>query len=80
MSVEGEVKFYAQTADDGATISRGFCPHCGSPLLGESTGHTDVLIIAAGSLDEPALFKPQKVVFGGSGQPWDYVDPALPMA
>ena len=80
VSVEGEVKFYAQTADDGATISRGFCPHCGSPMLGESTGHTDVLIITAGSLDEPALFKPQKVVFSASRQSWDYVDPALPLS
>ncbi|MBI5041738.1 MAG: GFA family protein [Gammaproteobacteria bacterium] len=80
VSVEGEVKFYAQTADDGATISRGFCPHCGSPVLGKSTGYPDVLMITAASLDEPALFKPQKVVFSASGQAWDYVDPALPMA
>lgn len=80
VSVEGDVKFYAQTADDGATVSRGFCPRCGSPVLGKTSGSPDVLLIAAASLDAPALFKPQKVVFSASGQPWDYVDPALPIA
>lgn len=80
VAVEGEVKFFAQTADDGATISRGFCPNCGSPVLGKSTGYPDILIVTAASLDEPALFEPQKVVFSASKQRWDYVDPALPVA
>lgn len=78
VSVEGDVKFHDQTADDGATVSRGFCPRCGSPVLGQSSGAADVLLIAAASLDDPARFAPQKVVFSASGQPWDYLDPALP--
>lgn len=78
VSIDGDVRFYAQTADDGATISRGFCPHCGSPVLGKSTGVPEVLIFTAASLDDPTQFKPQQVVFCASKQPWDYVDPALP--
>lgn len=78
--LEGEVKFFAQTADDGATISRGFCPACGSPMIGKSTGYPEVLIITAASLDDPAQFEPQKVVFSESAQPWDHVDPALPVS
>ncbi|MBI5461319.1 MAG: GFA family protein [Gammaproteobacteria bacterium] len=80
MSIEGEVKYFAQTADDGATISRGFCPNCGSPVLGKSTGFPEVLLITAASLDDPTQFKPQKVVFSASRQPWDYVDPTLPVS
>lgn len=80
VALEGELKFFAQTADDGATISRGFCPDCGSPLLGKSTGFPDVLIVTAASLDDPTRFTPQKVVFSASAQPWDHVDPALPVS
>lgn len=79
VSVQGELRFFAQAADDGNTVSRGFCPACGSPVLGRTAGHTDILLIAAASLDDPGLFKPQKVVWTTSGQAWDYVDPGLPV-
>lgn len=80
VTLSGEPRFYDQIADDGATVSRGFCPHCGSPVLGNTTGHPDIALFTAASLDDPTRFKPQKVVFSVSHQPWDYVDPALPVA
>ncbi len=76
--VSGELKFHDQTADDGNTVSRGFCPVCGSPIMGKSTGHPGVVIINAASLDDPSLFEPQKVVWSSMRQKWDFVDPNLP--
>lgn len=80
VTVEGRLKYFDQTADDGATVSRGFCPHCGSPVLGGTTGSPEVVLVAAASLDEPARFRPQRVVFHAGAQPWDHVDPALPVS
>ena len=31
-------------------------------------------------LNNPALFKPEKVVWSASRQPWDYTDPDLPVS
>jgi hypothetical protein len=78
VSIEGDAAYYDQSADDGATVSRGFCPACGSPVLGRTTGHPEALLIHAASLDDPALFRPQRVVFHDAAQPWDFIDPALP--
>jgi len=59
-------------------VSSGFCPTCGSPILKKSSGYPELLFINAATLDDPSLFKPQKVVWIISGkQPWDYVDPSL---
>lgn len=80
VTVEGELAFYDQSADDGATVSRGFCPRCGSPVLGRTTGAPDIVLITAASLDDPGRFRPQKVVFSANRQPWDHVDPALPVS
>jgi hypothetical protein len=80
LSLTGELRFYQQTADDGSTVSRGFCPQCGSPVAGKSSGHPDVMLFAAASLDDPTLFRPEKVVWSASGQPWDYTDPDLPVS
>ena len=80
VSLSGELRFHEQTADDGNTVSRGFCPLCGSPVAGKSSGHPDVMLFSAASLDDPALFQPEKVVWSMSRQPWDYTDPALPVS
>lgn len=78
VSVKGNVKYYDQLADDGNNISRGFCPHCGSPVLGKTSAHSDVILIHAASLDDPGVFKPEKVMWSAVKQPWDYIDPKLP--
>lgn len=78
MTLTGELRFYVQTADDGAKVRRGFCPGCGSPIMGATSGHPDLLLVTAGSLDDPAQFKPQRRVFAAARQPWDYIDPSLP--
>ncbi len=78
VTVNGELKFHDQTADDGNTVSRGFCPVCGSPVMGRSSGHPGIVIIHAASLDDPSRFKPQKVVWSAEGQAWDFIDPGLP--
>lgn len=78
LSVKGDLKYYDQIADDGSTVSRGFCKNCGSPVLGKSSGYPNIIMIHAASLDDPGCFKPQKVVWSSVKQPWDFIDPALP--
>ena len=78
VTVTGSLRYFDQAADDGSTVSRGFCENCGSPVLGKTSGHPGILLIHAASLDDPAMFKPEKVVWGSAKQPWDYVDPDLP--
>jgi len=77
VSLRGELTYYDQRAESGNSVSSGFCPTCGSPILKRSSGHPEVLFFHAASLDDPSLFKPQKIVWSASKQPWDYVDPNL---
>lgn len=77
VSIQGQLRFYKLTADSGNTVSSGFCPNCGSPVLKQSSGCPELLFIHASTLDHPSLFKPQKVVWSSGKQPWDYVDPSL---
>jgi hypothetical protein len=55
-----------------------FCPSCGAPVMGATSGLPDVTTISAGSLDDPSVFKPQFVCCTSRGHAWDLVDPALP--
>ena len=73
----GPTAEFAQTADSGAQMVRGFCPTCGSPLYGKPQANQDYIGLFVGGLDDPAWFKPQAVIFTASGQPWDQLDPSL---
>jgi hypothetical protein len=73
--VKGEPRWHRVTGNSGNLVSRGFCGECGSPLVASSSGHPEALALQAGSLDEPARFRPAHHVFVSSAQPWDRIDP-----
>ena len=78
LKVTGDVKYHDNKADSGNTLSRGFCPECGSRLLGKTSGMPDLAMITAGSLDDPKQYVPQLDIYISSAQPWDHMNPALP--
>ena len=46
-------------------------------MFGKTSAVPDLLMITAGSLDDPSLYKPTLDIFTSSAQPWDHMDPAL---
>lgn len=73
----GELKFFDTLSDDGHTVRHGFCPTCGNPILNKPGIAPDKVFILVGSLDDPASFNPEFVVYASSGYAWDTVDPEL---
>ena len=51
-------------------MHRRFCPNCGSGVIADVDAMPGVTIVLAGSLDEPAVFKPSMEIFCASAQPW----------
>ena len=78
VTVTGEIRYFETPADSGHVSRRGFCPECGSRVLGASSGMPGLTVIMAGSLDDPSLFKPGMNIFVQSAQPWAPMDPGLP--
>jgi hypothetical protein len=78
VAVRGEVRFWESRADSGNLIGRGFCPHCGTPLFSRNAAMPQAFFLRPASLDNPAQFTPQMVVYTARGHAWDTLDPALP--
>ncbi|NOT12889.1 MAG: GFA family protein [Methylococcaceae bacterium] len=76
--IRGNVKEYATTAATGNTVYRAFCPECGTALFGKNSSFTKVRPVAAATLDDPSVFKPEKDMWVADAQPWDYMNPELP--
>ena len=76
-SVTGEVSSYEYSADSGNTMYRFFCPNCGSPVYGSSSGNPDGVMVRAGGLDDPAIFEAKFCLFTESAQSWDDMDSSI---
>ena len=74
---QGTVKRYAKTSEAGNTVTRQFCPECGTPMFSELGGNPDLWVVKAGTLDDPGWLKPTAFLWTGSAQPWAHLDPAL---
>jgi len=68
--IEGALTTYEGTGDSGKPIWRSFCPNCGSGVCDEVAIMPGVLMILAGTLDDPALMQPTMEIFCASAQPW----------
>ena len=75
--ISGAVKFYALKTDSGNDVSSAFCGTCGNPIYKTTSMMPDTLVFHVSTLDNPALYKPQMVVYSDSAQPWDCIDPTI---
>jgi hypothetical protein len=66
----GSPKYYRVTGTSGFPLERGFCSDCGSPMLVKPHRFPNMIIIAAASLDDTSLFRPQVQMWTRSSPPW----------
>ena len=58
-------------------MSRFFCGACGAPLSTLLPQHPDVIFIKAGSLDDPAVVRPNRQAWTPSRVDWAKIDPTI---
>ena len=71
----GNVAQYQNQTNAGNTMTRFFCPTCGSPVYGFSSANSGVRAIRAGSIDDPGFVKPTVEVFTKRALACTVVDP-----
>jgi len=76
--VTGETRVFTSIADSGAVMRRSFCPICGTPLFSEAEPRPHLIVVRAGSLDDPDIAKPGAVIWAKSAPKWACFDPDLP--
>lgn len=78
LHVEGETAVYQDIGDSGNAVRRRFCGKCGSPILSEIEGRSEIAIVKSGTLDDTGWLDPQAHIWCRSAQPWVGIDPDLP--
>lgn len=78
VAVLGKPVTYACKGDSGGDVVRHFCGRCGGRLYTTGQSVDDVVILQAGSLDDPGAVTPESVIYMKDAVKWDFFDPALP--
>ena len=74
---DGTLGSYTNAGESGRTITRYFCPNCGSPIFSTAEVFPNFRFVKAGSLDDPSWVKPDSVYWASSAQPWAPCDDSI---
>jgi hypothetical protein len=78
LQVEGQATDYASVADSGNRMHRQFCPTCGTQLFSSSEAIAEVVVVRAGTLDDPQAVQPSMHIWTASAPRWACIDASLP--
>ncbi|MET0373442.1 MAG: GFA family protein [Rhizorhabdus sp.] len=74
----GETATYSSVADSGTTMRRHFCPRCGTPLLSIAESRPHIMVVRAGTLDDPEIGRPESTIWASAAPSWACIDDAIP--
>jgi len=80
VSITGDTRSFARVANSGATLTRTFCPNCGTPLYAQSSRAAELVMLPVGLFGAAAApwYEPNQLIFARSHRHWDLIDDALP--
>jgi hypothetical protein len=70
LTIAGNVTAYVSKGDSGQAKHHRFCPNCGSPVAINVDVMPEMMMIHAGSLDDPSWVKPAMQIYCDEKQPW----------
>lgn len=71
VTLDGDLTVYEdRDTSSGNPVYRKFCGNCGSPIFSQQDDGNGMLIVKAGTLDDPAPFAPMISLWTSTRLPW----------
>ncbi|HEY8277265.1 MAG TPA: GFA family protein [Methyloceanibacter sp.] len=78
VSVKGELGDFKSVADGGNNMHTRFCPKCGTPVFTGAESRPHLVVVRAGTLDDPEVGAPAITIWTEEAPSWAAFDPELP--
>ena len=80
VTLSRDIGSFARPSDSGATLTRSFCPQCGTPIMASSSRADGLLMLPAGLFGAAAAewYQPNQLIFSRSHREWDVLAEDLP--
>jgi hypothetical protein len=76
--IKGATTTFSKTGASGQSIDRIFCPTCGTTVFSRPQAMAGMLMVRAGTLDDPSQIVPGMSIYASRAQPWDQPAAAIP--
>lgn len=70
ITITGALSDYTGTADSGNVMHRKFCSTCGTPMFSQAESRPHLIIVRAGTLDDPEQVRPIASIWTESAPSW----------
>ena len=77
LQITGEMRSYEHKSDRGNTMTKHFCPTCGSHMFGSNSKTPERCAVWVGVIDDARWFKPQAYVYASKKLPHTPVNPEV---
>ena len=77
LHVTGEMRSYERQNNQGSTMTKYFCPSCGSHMIGSNSKKLGRRSVWVGVIDDASWFKPQAYVYASKKLPHTPVNPEV---
>ena len=77
LQITGEMRSYEHESDQGNTMTKHFCPTCGSHMFGSNSKTPERCAVWVGVIDDARWFKPQAYVYARKKLPHTPVNPEV---
>jgi hypothetical protein len=74
IAITGELRDYVSTADSGNHMHRRFCPECGTHMFSAAEERAHLIIVRAGTLDDPGIVAMDAVIWTAQAPGWAHID------
>jgi hypothetical protein len=74
----GDARTFTSTGDSGQPVTRGFCATCGTQMFSRGESNKGLILLKAGTLDDPAAFTPMAAIYASRAPHWDQPPAGLP--
>ncbi len=78
VTITGPLSDFISVADSGNVMHRKFCPECGTPMFSQAEVRPHVIIVRAGTLDDPEQVRPVANIWTESAPGWACLHQDLP--
>lgn len=78
LALTGTPATYTNSGESGRSVTRHFCGTCAGRLFTSGSMPGEMIMIQAGSLDDPNVVAPQNVIYTKQAVRWDHFDPSIP--
>ncbi len=77
VEISGLVKWFESIGESGNAKHHGFCGQCGTNLFGKPTLWPDIIVVYAGSLNNPSDYQPEVIVWTQEKPSWACINKEL---